>query len=96
MATSVDSQQRDALKKFNTIQLSSYQKEIYWDQKINPNLSHNQLGFKLRMDGDVDTKILRKSLLELAIKYMACSHFQRGNLVLCIGVRVVTVNWRLH
>ncbi|CAB1076581.1 hypothetical protein D1AOALGA4SA_4377, partial [Olavius algarvensis Delta 1 endosymbiont] len=35
-------------------------------------------------------------LLELTIKYMHSSHFHNGNLVLCIGVCVVTVNCRLH
>jgi len=35
-------------------------------------------------------------LLELIMKYMHNSHFHKGNLVLCIGVLVVTVNWRLQ
>jgi hypothetical protein len=35
-------------------------------------------------------------LLELTMKYMHNNHFQSGSFVLCIGVRVVTVNCRLH
>jgi hypothetical protein len=35
-------------------------------------------------------------LLELTMKYIHNNHFHNGNFVLCIGVLLVTVNWRLH